>query len=114
MEGTNKTETRRRLRYRSTEPEQIFWYRIRNRQINNLKFRRQHSIGPFVVDFYCAEKLLVIEIDGDSHATKRGILSDLNRTAFIESKGYQIIRYNNSDIINNIDGVLEDLMRLLT
>ncbi len=113
MEGKNKTELRRRLRYRSTKPELLIWQKIRNRQLNNSKFRRQHSIGPFVVDFYCPEKSLVLEIDGDSHATKRGREIDVERTAYIESQGYKIIRYHNKDVLENLEGIFDDLLNKL-
>ena len=75
----------------------------------NLKFRRQHGIGKYIADFYCPTKKLIIEIDGNSHFTKQGQLRDAERSRYIASLGYRIIRYNNNDIVDNVDGVFQDL-----
>ena len=81
-----KSKTRRSsLRKAQTEPEKKIWTAIRNKQLG-IKFRRQHGIGSFIVDFYCAELGLIIEIDGDSHYSPDEILRDKKRTAFLESK----------------------------
>lgn len=74
----------------------------------NLKFRKQHAAGPYIVDFYCPAKKLVVEIDGDTHSTDVGIKSEKIRTEYIESLGYKILRYQNSDVINNVEGIFED------
>ncbi len=100
----------RYLRRNLTPAERLFWSKIRSRQINNLKFRRQHIIGKYIVDFYCAGVKLVIEIDGDTHDGSPAIDSDLRRTRFLESLGYRVIRYNNSNVLKNIDGVIQDLI----
>ncbi len=86
---------------------------VSTKQFNNLKFRRQHHIGPYVVDFYCPLLKLVVEIDGDSHFTNQGVEHDKIRTSYIESKGYKIIRYNNSQILSNLEGVFIDLTNRL-
>ncbi|MFA4875610.1 MAG: endonuclease domain-containing protein [bacterium] len=65
----SQLDFKRHLRSEMTEPERCLWYRIRSKQLNSLKFRRQHGIGPYIVDFYCPERALVIEIDGDTHFT---------------------------------------------
>ena len=100
---------RQQLRHETTPAENMFWVKVANRQFFNLKFRRQHGVGKYIVDFYCSEKKLIIEIDGDSHAIENGLEDDRKRTEYLESFGYHVIRYQNRDIIDNIDGVFEDL-----
>ncbi|WP_213980691.1 DUF559 domain-containing protein [Sphingomonas sp. dw_22] len=93
----------RRLRREATDVERKLWAALRNRQLDGYKFRFQASIGPYVVDFLCAEKRLVVELDGSQH--NEGV--DRRRTDFLESEGYHIQRFWNSDAIENLDGVLE-------
>lgn len=100
---------RRQLRKNSTAAEIVFWSKVARRQFQNLKFRKQHGIGNFIVDFYCSEKKLIVEIDGDTHATKEAVEYDQKRTRYLSSLGYTVIRYTNDDIIKNIQGVFEDL-----
>ena len=96
---------RRKLRQDVTPAEKLFWSKVARRQFYDLKFRKQHGIGKYIVDFYCPEKKLVIEIDGDSHFSKRDILKDQERDEFIISFGYRVVRYLNSEVLNNIDGI---------
>src|SRR3989338_5376772 len=84
---------RRNLRKKETPAEHIFWQKIRNRQLSDLKFRRQHSIGNYVVDFYCQDHRLVIEIDGDIHYLEDRPRRDKERTKHIESHGYIVLRF---------------------
>lgn len=105
---------KRRLRSDMTGPEQQLWLTLRARQFQGLKFRRQHGIGPYIVDFYCPERLLVLEIDGESHADAGQILKDQKRDAYLNSLGLQVIRYLNGDVTNNLAGVLEDLQKQLS
>ncbi len=102
-------DLKRRLRSNMTGPEAQLWSRLRARQLQGLKFRRQHGIGPYIVDFYCPEQSLVIEVDGDSHADANQILKDRQREKYLQSLGLRVIRYINDDILKNLDGVLEDL-----
>jgi very-short-patch-repair endonuclease len=92
-----------------TGPETRLWSRLRARQFQGLKFRRQHGIGPYIVDFYCPEQSLVIEVDGDSHADADQIVKDRQREKYLRSRGLRVIRYINDDILKNLEGVLEDL-----
>ena len=92
----------RRLRRNSTQAEQKLWHRLRSRQLAGAKFRRQATIGPYVVDFLCIEAGLVIEADGGQHATA----DDAPRTACLEARGLRVMRFWNNDIVENIDGVL--------
>lgn len=100
---------KRQLRSNMTGPETRLWSRLRARQFQGLKFRRQHGIGPYIVDFYCPEQSLVIEVDGDSHADADQIVKDGQREKYLRSRGLRVIRYINDDIVKNMDGVLEDL-----
>ena len=97
---------RSELRNNLTEPEKILWQRIRSKQLGT-KFRRQHGIGDYIVDFYCPEKRLVIELDGDSHYNTDTQEHDRKRDDFMRSLGLQVIRFTNQDIMKNLDAVLE-------
>jgi very-short-patch-repair endonuclease len=97
---------RQKLRNKMPAPEVVFWHRIQNKQINDLKFRRQYSIGNFVIDFYCVKSKLAIEIDGESHYSEESIENDKVRDLFLRSKGITVLRFTNDEIMRNIDGVL--------
>ena len=94
-----------------TPAENRLWLQLRAGQFQNLKFRRQHGIGPYIVDFFCAEKRLAIEVDGDIHSFKEQIKRDIKREDYLKNIGIQIIRYNNHDILTNIEEVMNDLFR---
>ena len=99
-----------RLRLEMTEAERKLWSVLRNRGIEGAKFRRQQPIGPFIADFVCRERRLIIEADGGQHADR---LADASRTAFLESKGYRVLRFWNNDILKNIDGVAQTIAGVL-
>ena len=101
----------REMRTNMTEPEKRMWFRCLKHLPH--RFRRQRPFGPYIVDFYCARLRLVIEIDGDSHATADGIAYDAERTAFLEGLGLQVVRFSNREVLNNIDGIYERLKELL-
>ena len=105
-----KYKLARNLRKNSTKEEYIIWQILRNRKFFNLKFKRQVPIGKYIVDFLCEEKNLIIEIDGGQHNSDTNIIKDEERTKFLESKGYKVIRFWNNDINNNLDGVYQQLM----
>ena len=107
-------DLKRRLRSNMTAQEARLWSRLRARQLQGLKFRRQHGIGPYIVDFYCPEQSLVIEVDGDSHPDADQIVKDERRDRYFQSLGLRVIRYINDDILKNVDGVLEDLAERLS
>ncbi|MFX5747255.1 endonuclease domain-containing protein, partial [Acinetobacter baumannii] len=83
--------------------ERKLWSALRNRQLENHKFRFQATIGTFVVDFLCVEKRLVVELDGSQHSEE----GDRRRTAYLEAQGYVVMRFWNSDLVENFDGVVE-------
>ena len=93
-----------RLRRDPTDAERKLWSALRNRQLEGAKFRKQQPIGPFIVEFACQEHRLIIEADGGQHAEN---VSDAKRTAFLESKGYRVLRFWNTDILTNLNGVAE-------
>ena len=97
-----------------TIAEKRLWVRLSSRQFQSLKFRRQHGIGPYIVDFYCPEKGVVIEVGGDTHADESQKTKDEEREKYLLSLGLYVIRYTNQEILENIDGVLEDLGQKLS
>ena len=99
----------RRLRRDETAAEQAIWRLLRNRQFSSLKFRRQHPIGRYFVDFYCHERRLVIEIDGGQHSPE----SDHKRTACLEGRGLTVLRFWNNEVQENIEGVWETILGAL-
>ena len=105
MNSRDRTELRKALRQHQTEPEIKLWYCLRRKQLG-VKFRRQHSIGRYIVDFYCPEQKLVIELDGDSHFSDAAINYDRQRDQFIRTQGMQVLRFTNLEVMENIEGVL--------
>ena len=105
-------EKRRYLRKNMTEPEIKLWQYLRNEQLG-VKFRRQHSIGEYIADFYCTKLKLVIEIDGGSHFNDEDIEYDSIRTNFFKSLGIEVIRFNNDEVMTNIEGVFEIIQKIL-
>lgn len=106
-------DMKRRLRSNMTPAEQKLWFHLRLKQWGGLKFRRQHGIGPYIVDFFCPARKLALEVDGDTHATTEQRDSDVQRDAYLAGLGVQVVRYENRDVIYNIEGVLQDLTRKL-
>ena len=102
---------RRELRQVSTEPEQLVWSVLRRHRIGELKFRRQHSIGCFIVDFACVEKMVVVEIDGGYHDYVAE--ADILRQRELEQLGWTVIRYSNEDVVTDLEAVIRDLARRL-
>ena len=100
----------RHLRKNLTDAEQKLWRRIRGRQMAGCKFRRQMPIGKYIVDFVCLEKRLIIELDGGQHALQ--IEYDVQRTEWLKSQGFKVMRFWNNDV-RNIDAVEEMIMRSL-
>ncbi|MBI1977746.1 MAG: endonuclease domain-containing protein [Candidatus Omnitrophica bacterium] len=91
----------RKLRVEQTDAEHKLWNYLRNRQISNLKFRRQHVIGSYIMDFCCIEKKLVIEVDGGHHAEGKQLLKDEKRTAYLVQMGYQVLRFWDHEVLPN-------------
>ena len=101
---------RRQLRQDATKAEKILWQNLRNKRFGGLKFKRQHGIGPFIVDFYHPESRTIIEIDGDIHFVEDlNIQKDKDRELWFKKNGYRILRYNNVDIYGNLDWILREI-----
>ena len=99
------------MRHNSTDAEHLMWQLLRAKRFMNLKFRRQHVIEPYIVDFYCHEIGLVIELDGSQHGMDDAIEYDAERTNFLEALGLTVVRYWNDDVLSRTEVVLEDLWR---
>ena len=120
MNGRNRifnreqTKTLRiQLRQHATVPEQYFWQAVKGKQLG-FKFRRQHGIGPYIVDFYCPERKLVIELDGYSHFSVEGRQYDAQRDTYIQGLGIRVLRFSNMDVMHNLEGVLQIVLSVLT
>lgn len=103
----------RNLRKEQTDAEQRLWSLLRNRQFCGMKFRRQFPMAPYVLDFYCDEKRLGIELDGGQHNEPDKQQTDKERTAFLEGKGIKIIRFWNNEVLRETEAVLEQLYNFL-
>ena len=103
----NLTEVAKDLRKSMTDAERLLWQRLKAKQLDGLKFRRQEQIGRFIVDFVCHDKGIVIEADGGQHAAERE--KDEERTQWLNSQGYTVLRYWNNEILTNTEGVMESI-----
>ncbi len=101
------TRRARELRENQTDAERLLWSRLRGRQLAGFKFRRQHPVPPFIVDFACIEARLIVELDGGQHAENAS--ADARRTACIEREGFRILRFWNNEVLGNLEGVLETI-----
>ena len=93
--------------------EYLLWVELKNKQLGGYKFRRQYSVGSFVVDFYCPKLKLAIEVDGDSHFGEEQIKYDIVRQEIIESFDIQVLRFTNDEIYGNLNEVIEEIRKYL-
>ena len=103
---SRSTPRARQLRRDQTDAERAIWRRLRGRQLGGAKFRRQHPVGPYIVDFFCEEHRLVVEIDGGQHGPE----TDRQRTAYLETQGLTVLRFWNDDVLRSPDGVVQTLL----
>ncbi|HUU63719.1 MAG TPA: endonuclease domain-containing protein [Dehalococcoidia bacterium] len=103
----------RELRHKQTDAERALWARVRNRQLEGVKFRRQQPIGPYIVDFVSLDRKLVIEIDGGHHSEEELRESDQKKSAWLEERGYEVLRFWNNEVMRNMEGVLEKMREAL-
>jgi len=108
---TNYTSRARELRRSSTEAERKLWSILRARRLSGYKFRRQFWIGPYIVDFICVERSLIVEVDGGQHADNGPY--DESRTAWLNEQGYRVLRFWNNEVLSNLDGVARLLLKEL-
>jgi very-short-patch-repair endonuclease len=100
----------RNLRKNQTDTEKLIWSKLRNRQLNGLKFRRQHEVGNYFADFACIELKLIIELDGGQHAEQ--VLKDEFRTTYLKNHGWTVLRFWNNEAFTNTQDVLEEILRV--
>ncbi|MDO8282878.1 MAG: endonuclease domain-containing protein [Thermodesulfovibrionia bacterium] len=106
----NEKDKRRLLRNNMPKAEVVLWSKLKNKQLNGYKFRRQYSVNNFVVDFYSPELKLAIEVDGDSHFTDGADVCDKERQLIIESYGIKFLRFTNREVYENVDGVIATMI----
>lgn len=112
MRGPDRTNVHRvrRLRRESTDAEMRLWLALRDRRLGGFKFVRQEAIGPYIADFACRERRLIIEVDGSQHAESQ---SDLIRDAYLTAEGFRVIRFWNGEVLSNTEGVLTAILSAL-
>ncbi|MFM9891082.1 MAG: endonuclease domain-containing protein [Rickettsiales bacterium] len=104
----------RKLRTHSTEVEKKLWWRIRNRELDGYKFRRQFPVAGYILDFACEAEKLAIELDGGQHNMPENIARDTARTAELTKSGWRVLRFWNNEVNENIEGVLTEIRHALT
>jgi len=103
----------KKMRNQPTEAEALLWKVLKGKQLEGFKFRRQHIIGEYITDFICLKENLIIEIDGLIHQLPENIVSDKERTLWLESEGYRVVRFTNSEVLSNLDYVLKEVLEQL-
>lgn len=111
MENSINTRYARTLRKNLTDAERCLWLRLRKRQINGYKFRRQFPLGTYIADFVCLEARLIVEVDGGQHAEQTG--KDKQRDEWLISQGFRVLRFWNNEVTLETDAVVEMIMRTL-
>ena len=107
-------ELAKQLRHSQTDAEKLLWYVLRNRQLANAKFRRQHPIEGYIADFYCHEHKLVVELDGGQHFADEGKKKDTHRTARLSELGVQVLRFDNGQVFTETEAVLQMIYEKVT
>lgn len=105
----NLKKNRKKLRSSLTPAEAKLWSLLKNSQLEDRKFRRQHSVGPYVLDFYCSSERLCIELDGIAHFTDSGYEYDTARTEYLKTLNIRVLRFENKDVFENTEGILEEI-----
>ena len=103
----------RRLRREQTDAERLLWHLLRDRQLGGFKFRRQKPFGAYILDFYCLQKKLAVELDGGGHAEEAQIAYDAKRTEYLESCGIEVLRFWNHQLLQNPESVLQKIWNTL-
>ena len=110
LKKRNKIAIAQKLRNNSTDTEKYLWKYLRGRQLEEFKFRRQHPIGKYVVDFINLEKKIIIEVDGGQHSENK---KDKLRDKCLKEKGYEVLRFWDNEVLTNIEGVIESIRKKL-
>ena len=103
----------KQLRKNMTKTESLLWERLSNNQLDGIRFRRQHPIANYIVDFYCHKYKLVIEVDGEYHRTKDQMIHDQKRDSTLKNLGLSILRFTNQEVHQNIDKVITKIRESL-
>ena len=103
----------RELRLNTTEAERLLWYRLRPRQVDHHRFRRQVPLGPYIVDFACLSARLIIELDGSQHNEDENAAHDATRTTWLNTQGFRVLRFWNVDVFQSMDGVWDTIAAAL-
>ena len=103
----------RTLRREMTVAEARLWYHLRRQESGGYKFRRQHPPGPFILDFYCAQAKLVIEVDGGQHFDEGNLLRDASRMRYLENQGLRVLRFTNTEVLQTPESVLNVILGAL-
>jgi very-short-patch-repair endonuclease len=103
----------RAFRRNGTDSERLLWRLLRARQLAGAKFRRQHQFGPYILDFYCHEARLAIEVDGSQHLTQLGQIEDADRTAYLAARGLRVMRFSNSEVLQETEAVARKIWEAL-
>jgi len=111
--GEQQIAFARGLRQKQTDAERLLWGKLRNKQLEGAKFRRQQPIGPYIVDLASFERKLVVEIDGSQHSDKEVKERDKARTRWLEERGYQVLRFWDNEVLTNMEGVVERIREAL-
>ena len=98
------------MRQEMTKAELRLWLRLRKPGVGGLRFRRQTPVGPFIVDFFCPQRKLIVEVDGSQHAFPDGVRRDAERDAWLRQRGYIVVRVGNLDVMSNIEGVCDTIL----
>ena len=103
-------QTARRLRRPLTDSEQVLWLALRDSRMHGIKFRRQHPFGPYVLDFFCVQAQLAVELDGGIHDRSEQKNYDRERTAYLESRGLHVLRFRNEEIVEKLENVITRIL----
>ncbi len=107
-----KTVARARdLRRTMTLPEVLLWQHIRSRRLNGIRFRRQHPIGPYILDFFCEDARLAVEVDGESHSQAEAVEHDKRRTEWLNARGISVLRIPARDVLSELAAVVDHIQR---
>ncbi|MEK6726880.1 MAG: endonuclease domain-containing protein [Deltaproteobacteria bacterium] len=104
-------ERRKGLRRSQTDAEKLLWGRLRYKQVYGLKFYRQFSVGPYILDFFCPQIKLAVELDGGQHAEEENKEYDAVRTSYLKEMGIEVLRFWNNEVIQNVEGALSEISR---
>ena len=108
LKKRNKIAIAKKLRINSTDTEKYLWKYLRGRQLEGFKFRRQHPIGKYIVDFINLERKIIIEVDGGQHLENK---KDKLRDRWLEEQGYEVLRFWDNEVLTNIEGVMESIRK---